>query len=405
MLRPKKLLLKYLKGAEHMLAVHFGAGNIGRGFIGQLLHQAGYKICFVDVSDELVAEINRRQEYTVSLASEEKTTFTIHNVTALLSKDEEAVAEAIASADLVTTAVGPNILKFIAPVIAKGIQKRIKAEGKALNVIACENMIGGSSALKSFVYESLNEEEQKQATLVIGFPDAAVDRIVPLQKHDDKLWVTVEPFYEWVVNQSQVLGAVPQVEGITYVSDLGPFIERKLFTVNTGHAAVAYLGYLLKLGSIDQAIQNSYVLDMTEKVLHETGALLIAKHHFDSKQHEEYIHKIIKRFKNPYISDEVTRVGRSPIRKLSAKDRLVGPALQALEYGITPSALSLVIAAALLFDSKDDPEAAEIQSHIKENGIEAAIQKYTGISSASPLFALILETYKKVKSQINSASI
>ncbi len=385
-----------------MLAVHFGAGNIGRGFIGQLLYQAGYKICFVDVSDELVAEINRRQEYTVSLASEEQTAFTIHNVAALLSKDEEAVAEAIASADLVTTAVGPNILKFIAPVIAKGIQKRIKAEGKALNVIACENMIGGSSALKSFVYESLSEEEQKQATLVIGFPDAAVDRIVPLQKHDDKLWVTVEPFYEWVVNQSQVLGAVPQVEGITYVSDLGPFIERKLFTVNTGHATVAYLGYLLKLSSIDQAIQNSYVLDITEKVLHETGALLIAKHHFDNKQHEEYIHKIIKRFKNPYISDDVTRVGRSPIRKLSANDRLVGPALQALEYGITPSALSLVIAAALLFDSKGDPEAAEIQNQIKENGIEATIQKYTGISSASPLFALILETYTKVKNQINT---
>jgi len=95
-------------------------------------------------------------------------------------------------------------------------------------------------------------------------------------------------------------------------------------------------------------------------------------------------------------------VGRSPIRKLSAKDRLVGPALQALEYGITPSALSLVIAAALLFDSKDDPEAAEIQNHIKENGIEATIQKYTGISKVSPLFALILETYKKVKSQINT---
>ncbi|MDF2634822.1 MAG: Mannitol-phosphate 5-dehydrogenase [Pelosinus sp.] len=380
-----------------MLAVHFGAGNIGRGFIGQLLHQAGYKVCFVDVSDDLVNEINRRQEYTVRLASEEQTTFSIHNVVALHSKDEDAVAQAIASADIVTTAVGPNILRFIAPVIAKGIAKRIKAENKPLNIIACENMIGGSTALKSFVYESLTAKEREQAASLIGFPDAAVDRIVPLQKHEDKLLVTVEPFYEWVVNQSQMLGDIPHVEGITYVSDLGPFIERKLYTVNTGHATVAYLGYLLKLGSIDKAIQNSFVLDITKKVLHETGALLIAKHKFDKTQHEEYIHKIIKRFQNSYISDEVTRVGRSPIRKLSAQDRLVGPALQALDYGITPNALSVVIAAALLFDSHDDPDAVEIQKYIQEKGLKKTISNYTGISNESPLFQLIEEQYHKLK--------
>lgn len=380
-----------------MLALHFGAGNIGRGFIGQLLYQAGYKVCFVDVSDELVAEINKRQEYTVQLASEEQTTFAVHHVTALQGQEEEAVTDAIASADLVTTAVGPNILKFIAPAIAKGIRKRLTADKAPLNIIACENMIGGSTALKAFVFEHLNAQEQQQAASVTGFPDAAVDRIVPLQRHEDKLLVAVEPFYEWVVNQSQVVGAIPQVEGITYVSDLEPFIERKLYTVNTGHATVAYLGYLRKFSSIDKAIQDPDVLAATEEVLHETGSLLIAKHKFDKNQHEEYIHKIIKRFKNPYISDEVTRVGRSPIRKLSAKDRLAGPALQALDYGFVPSGLATAIAAALRFDFRDDPEAVQIQDYIQEQGIEAAIHKYTGISRESSLFELILKQYKKLK--------
>lgn len=379
-----------------MLAVHFGAGNIGRGFIGQLLYQAGYEVSFVDVSKELVDEINNRKEYTVMLAAEEKTAFTVKNVSAIDGKDEEAVIQAIAKADLVTTAIGPNILKFVAPVIAKGISLRLKQSGKALNVIACENMVGGSSALKSFVYTSLDDADKKQATEKIGFPDAAVDRIVPLQKNEDKLLVMVEPFYEWVVNRSQMVGEVPSIEGVTYVDDLEPFIERKLFTVNTGHATVAYLGYLNGLESIDKAIQDEQILAVTEKTLHETGALMVAKYDFDKDQHEAYIQKIIKRFKNPYISDEVTRVGRSPIRKLSAKDRLVSPAMQAMTHNIALTGLPTVIAAALLFDYAQDPEAVEVQNSIKENGIEKTIEQYTGIAAEHPLFKLIVENYQRL---------
>jgi mannitol-1-phosphate 5-dehydrogenase len=379
-----------------MLAVHFGAGNIGRGFIGQLLYQAGYEVSFVDVSKELVDEINDRKEYTVMLAAEEKTAFTVKNVSAIDGKDEEAVIQAIAKADLVTTAIGPNILKFVAPVIAKGISLRLKQSGKALNVIACENMVGGSSALKSFVYTSLDDADKKQATEKIGFPDAAVDRIVPLQKNEDKLLVMVEPFYEWVVNKSQIVGEVPAIEGVTYVDDLEPFIERKLFTVNTGHATVAYLGYLNGFESIDKAIQDEHILAVTEKTLHETGALMVAKYDFDKDQHEAYIQKIIKRFKNPYISDEVTRVGRSPIRKLSAKDRLVSPAMQAMTHNIALTGLPTVIAAALLFDYEQDPEAVEVQNSIKENGVEKTIEQYTGIAAGHPLFKLIVENYQRL---------
>ncbi len=377
-----------------MLAVHFGAGNIGRGFIGQLLYQAGYEVCFVDVSKELVEEINNRKEYMVMLAAEEKTAFTVKNVSAIDGKDVAAVIQAIAQADLVTTAIGPNILKFVAPVIAKGISLRLKQTGKELNVIACENMIGGSSALKSFVYASFGEQDKKQATEKIGFPDAAVDRIVPLQKNEDKLLVTVEPFYEWVVNKSQIIGKVPAIEGVTYVDNLEPFIERKLFTVNTGHATVAYLGYLNGFESIEKAIQDDHILTVTEKTLHETGALMVAKYDFDKDQHEAYIQKIIKRFKNPYISDEVTRVGRSPIRKLSANDRLVSPAMQAMNHNIELTGLPTVIAAALLFDCKQDPDAVEIQKSISESGLEKTIEQYTGIATGNPLFKLIVENYQ-----------
>ncbi len=255
-----------------MLAVHFGAGNIGRGFIGQLLHEADYEVIFVDVNQELVDAINSRKAYAVQLAMEGYPVSVVEGVRAIHGQDTTAVARAIAEADLVTTAVGPHVLPHIASAIAAGIAQRIKQTDRPLNVIACENMIGGSSQLKTHVFAQLSEDDRTKAEKLVGFPDSAVDRIVPLQKHDDQLRVTVEPFFEWVVDQSHIIGDIPQIEGITYVNDLTPYIERKLYTVNTGHAMIAYLGYQKEYATIDQAVMNEEILRATRQASTKVAA-------------------------------------------------------------------------------------------------------------------------------------
>ncbi|UOF89818.1 mannitol-1-phosphate 5-dehydrogenase [Fodinisporobacter ferrooxydans] len=384
-----------------MIAVHFGAGNIGRGFIGMLLNKAGYDVCFVDVNKDLVSEINSRNEYTVLFADEGKETFQIRGVRAIDGQDLDEVAREIAHADIVTTAVGPNILKFIAPAIAKGIQQRVKSQKQPLNIIACENTIGGSTQLKAYVYDLLDESVKKQVESMIGFPDAAVDRIVPLQKNEDPLLVMVEPFFEWVIDQSKIIGSIPAIEGATYVNDLTPFIERKLFTVNTGHAVTAYVGYQYGFQTIEQAITNESIYRITKGALQETGNLLVRKYGFDPQQHEEYSAKILKRFLNPFLSDDVTRVGRSPIRKLSPNDRLVSPAMQALNHGIVPTHLGSGIAAAFVFDHPNDPEAMEIQESIKENGLTKTITRYTGIPDDHELFRIVTKQLDWIKKSRN----
>ena len=104
-------------------------------------------------------------------------------------------------------------------------------------------MIGGSSHLKEAVFSHLTADEQEALSHTVGFPNAAVDRIVPIQHHEDILKVSVEPFFEWVIDETGFIGDVPQIDGATFVQDLTPYIERKLFTVNTGHALAAYVGY------------------------------------------------------------------------------------------------------------------------------------------------------------------
>jgi mannitol-1-phosphate 5-dehydrogenase len=379
-----------------MLAVHFGAGNIGRGFIGSLLSSAGYGVCFVDVNAEVVDLLNEKREYRVVLADETSKETTVKNVRAINSlQNPEKVLDAISEADLVTTAVGPNVLVIISELLANGLRKRMEQTDKPLNIIACENMIGGSEFLKKNVYDKLSIDEKKQFDQAFTFPNAAVDRIVPNQTNEDKLMVKVEPFYEWVVDRSN-MSDVPSIEGATFVDDLTPFIERKLFTVNTGHAACAYVGYQAGLKTIKDAMEHKEVSQTVVDTLKETGAVLVQKYNFDSVEHMKYVNKIVDRFKNPHINDEIPRVARGPIRKLGPNDRLISPAMQYYQYVEgQPENLAKVIAAALKYDFPQDEEAAALQSKVQEIGYEKTIEEICQLSKEHSLFELVMQKLTK----------
>ena len=379
-------------------AIHFGGGNIGRGFIGELLVRSGYEVTFVDVADALVDEINARRSYDIEVVGDTPKTIHVEHVKAINSnKDLEALLAAFVTADIVTTAIGPNILKFIAPNIAKGIVRRLEKTDAPLNIIACENMVGGSTVLKNFVYEHLADDIKEKAARCIGFPDAAVDRIVPIQHNEDPLLVKVEPFCEWDVDRTGVVGAEPQIEGLTWVDNLEAYIERKLFSVNTGHASIAYMAYLKGIEDIASAMQDEEIVAFVRRVWAETSELLIEKYGFDRETHAEYIRTAESRFKNPHLSDAVTRVARGPKRKLGAKDRLVSPANQLVARGKKPEALATVIAAALHFDYAEDPEAVEVQAYLKEHGFEKALTHFTEIPAGSELFKLVTEKNAALK--------
>ena len=370
-------------------AVHFGAGNIGRGFIGLLLSKAGYHVTFVDVAAPLVDDINNLGKYNVQIFGKEDK-IQVENVSAINSKENpDKLLDAIVDADIVTTAIGPNILKFIAPNIAQGLTKRVATNKTPLNIIACENMVGGSTVLKNFVYENLSDDIKAEVTKLIGFPDAAVDRIVPAQKNDEKLLVKVEEYAEWDVDSTGVVGELPEIKGMTLVPNLNAYIERKLFTVNTGHASIAYLAYQKGYKDISTAMKDSELVNAARGVWAETSELLMEKYNFDPEVHKKYVETAEKRFSNPYLSDEVTRVARGPKRKLSPQDRLISPATQLIERGKNPENLAKVAAAALKFDFEGDPEAVEIQNFIKDNGFDAAITQFTGAEKDSKLFAMI----------------
>lgn len=373
------------------LAVHFGAGNIGRGFIGALFSQSGYHVTFVDIADQIINQLNEEKQYQVKLAQDQQESMTITNVSGLNNMtQEEEVVEAIGKAAYLTTAIGPNILPRIAPLIAKGLTQRVKANNEKLYVIACENQISATDLLKGYIFEHLDDETKTKVADKVSFFNSAVDRIVPIQNNQGSLDVLVEPYYEWVVETNE---SIPPVEGMKIVSDLAPFIERKLFTVNTGHAVIAYLGYLDKKATIDQALADEAIVKQVQATLGETGAYLINQYGLNSDEHQQYINKIINRFKNAYLNDAVTRVGRSPLRKLGSNDRLVRPAMEAAKAGLSYTNLAKAIASALLFDYQEDEEAVKLQAMINESGLAVVLKEVSGLDENSKLTQEVIRHY------------
>jgi mannitol-1-phosphate 5-dehydrogenase len=379
-------------------AVHFGAGNIGRGFVGLLLHEAGYEVVFADVADALISQLAAADSYSVHEVGENPAVRTVENFRAVNSGTQEAqLIEEIATADIVTTAVGPHILKFVAPAIAKGIAARA-AGLPPLQVMACENAINATDILRESIVSSWDEAAGSLADSAV-FANTAVDRIVPNQEPGQGLDVTVETFYEWVIDRTPFGGAAPVIPGATFVDELGPYIERKLFTVNTGHASAAYFGFEAGLEKISDAMADEDVAADVRAVLDETKQLLVSKHGFSYDEQEAYVQKILARFTNPHLPDTVHRVGRAPLRKLSRHERFIGPAAELAERGIVPEALLGAIAAALRFNDPADTEAVELGQILADSDPAAATERITGLAQDHPLFAAVCGLVEERKAE------
>ncbi|WP_448263274.1 mannitol-1-phosphate 5-dehydrogenase [Microbacterium aurum] len=371
-----------------MKAVHFGAGNIGRGFVGLLLHDGGYELVFSDVAASLVDAINATSSYTVHEVGEGGTDRVVTGYRAINSAtDPQDVIDEIATADVVTTAVGPTILKFVAPHILAGLALRDPAL-PPLQVMACENAIGATDLLREEIRAQAGEAWDAVANRAV-FANTAVDRIVPAQAPGAGVDVTVEPFFEWAIERGPFGDNPPHIPGAHFVDDLAPFIERKLFTVNTGHATTAYFGAQAGIEKISDALADPAIAAKVAATLEETSSLLEAVHGLDAADLAAYRATILRRFANPALPDTVGRVGRQPLRKLSRHERFVGPAAAAAERGLATSALVAAMAAALEFDEPEDEQSVELQRRLREEDAATFTTGVTGLEPAHPLFAAV----------------
>lgn len=381
-----------------MKAVHFGAGSIGRGFIGDLLHQSGYEITFVDIDPGLIAQLNRDQAYDLYVIEEGYAKRTIDRVRAVSSMSDKAAAvEALAEADLITTSVWADNLSRIAPVLLEGLQARQRLGRSRINILACENAMFNSELLRSSILEVAGEAFSKELDELAAFPNTAVDRLVLEDRRDDRAVIHIGRDHELVIEQSKlaVPGSQP-IQGAVYTDNLQKYLERKLYIINCGHAWAGYVGHVHGYDIIQDVFHDEILLDQVLEAMMESARLLEVKYGFPLEELAEYIEFAVNRFKTPGVTDTINRVCRSPIRKLGTDDRLVGPCLGCEASGLENRRLLQGIAAAFLFHNPEDQQAEELQSDVARFGIGPAVEHYTGIQTGSRLHGEITAYYEEL---------
>ncbi|MFT8887195.1 MAG: mannitol-1-phosphate 5-dehydrogenase [Ethanoligenens sp.] len=381
-----------------MQAIHFGAGNIGRGFIGYLLSKSGYEVTFVDISKHLVDQINQHGKYQVITLSTTPKKEEIAHVKAIDLHAMEQLKEAVVKTDLITLSIGANNLKTTGKLLQELLKARQEQNPeKPLDIIACENALFATDILKESILENADAAFQTYLERWVGFPNSAVDRIVPNVeiKKDSPIDVAVEDFFEWDLESGKIKHN-PDIQGADYVENLAPYLERKLFLLNGAHAAIAYIGYLTGYRYIHEAIQDDFIRSTVIQFHQEASEALCQKHHMDKAALEAYSQKLLRRFGNTYLQDELSRVGRDPMRKLSIKDRMVSPLQLCSDLHLPYDAIARAVAAGFAFDYEGDSKAMEVQSDIIDGGIKYAISNVTGLDTGSEMVERIVTEYKQL---------
>lgn len=371
-----------------MKAVMYGAGNIGRGFIAQRFYLSGYHTTFIDVNADVVNEINKEKKYPIYVTrGTEYVPEWVENVDAVNGRDEQAVIDTIADTDILATALGVNILPFVAPLIAKAILARKAKSGKGLNILICENMIGSNEYLHGLVEPHIPEEEKAFFEENVGFVCVSVGRTVPPTPEEFKaqypLAVCAEPYSELPVDAAgfRPVGCeMPPIKELVPFSPFAFFIERKLLIHNMGHALMAYMAYQKGYGYIFEAATDGEIKYILTRALLESARALAKRHGAPLDDTMQFVEDLMVRFENKLLVDSLDRVGRDPKRKLSPSDRLVGAFNMVREEGNIPAHIAVGIAAGYLFDMESDAAAVEISAYTRENGIEKALAKYSNIT-------------------------
>lgn len=388
--------------------IMYGAGNIGRGFIGQSFADADYKVGFIDINKEVIARLNADKSYPVNIVtSEANVEKIVNNVYGIDGGDIELVSNEIASCDMMATAIGVNVLKFIAKPIALGIKKRAEKCAKPLNIIICENLIGADEFLKELIKKEISELSD-YVDENVGFIEASIGRMVPVMTEEKKqgnpLRVYVEPYNVLPVDKAAFKGEPPkEVKNLYPFSPFNLFIERKLFMHNMSHALCAYLGNLRGYEFIYEAAEDFDIEYCAYRAL-ISSALAVAKENgTDMQMLIDHADNLLYRFKNRALADTVARVGKDTKRKLGSNDRLIGALKLCEKHGVDASYICIGAAAGMLFAPDGDESSAELSSFAKENGVAETLKKYSDYDGK--YVATIDEIYKALKGGVKLSEI
>lgn len=391
--------------------IQFGAGNIGRSFLGQLFSRGGYEVVFIDIDEELISELNARKSYRVIIKSDREEEIPVDNVRGVSGRDPEAVAEEIAGCSLMGTSVGKGALPHIMKPIALGLQKR--KPGNPLDIIIAENIQNGSQLFRSELKKHLPEDFPLEE--MTGLIETSIGKMVPIMKQEDtardRLWVFAEPYNNLILDRKAFRNPIPEIDGLSPKDNIKAYVDRKLFIHNLGHAASAYFGYLEGDGiaAIWEVMENPVLREKAESAMQQSRDALLAEYpdEFTKADLDDHIEDLLTRFANRHLGDTIFRVGRDLPRKLSRNDRLTGAMLLCAKHTLPFDRIAEAAASAFFFRAQNeagatDPKDDEFHTLLKTEGMDSVCSQILGLDRTDTSENRIIESVKAGFDKINS---
>jgi mannitol-1-phosphate 5-dehydrogenase len=350
-----------MKKPDKKLVV-FGAGKIGRSFIGQVFSRSGYEVVFVDINRDLITRLNREGCYRViiksSMADE---ILLIQNVRGVYLHDAESVVAELSGADLAAVSVGQQGLPAAIPLLARSLLLRRQHFGEwPLDIIIAENMRNADRYIAGELTGLLPAGYPLDA--LAGLVETSIGKMVPImtkkEMEEDPLQVFAEPYNSLIVAKKGFRNPIPDVQFLAPKENIKAWVDRKLFIHNLGHAAAAYLGFRKNPAWIYlyEALADQEIITATRQTMIQSADILMALYpgEFTRDQLEIHIDDLLQRFRNKALGDTIFRVGCDLYRKLSPEDRLAGPVHAAKSLNMPYDLIMNVIENAVGFRATDE---------------------------------------------------
>lgn len=346
---------------EDKKLVLFGAGKIGRSFIGQLFSMGGYEVVFIDISKALIDELNRKKEYRIVIKSEHEDTLKIKNVRGVCLDDPEKVICEVATAGIIATSVGLAGLPGVFPLLAGGLLKRYKENtGQPVDIIIAENMRNADVYFLEKLTALLPQDYPFGS--LVGLVETSIGKMVPIMHkkdlQDDMLQIFAEPYNTLILNRKGFINDVPDIDGLAPKDNMKAWVDRKLFIHNLGHSASAYIGHMYNPGLISmwEVLAIPAILTFVKKTMLQSAEILMSEYpgEFTSQNLMEHIDDLLFRFQNKALGDTVFRVGCDLNRKLGHEDRLAGAVHKAFAAGLPYDRILLALVCGCYFRSGDE---------------------------------------------------
>jgi len=398
--------------------VIFGAGKIGRSFIGQLFSLSGYKVVFVDVFEPIISELNRRKEYNVIIKSDNKDKIIkVKNVSGVLATNVVQVAEELLDCDIAAISVGQNGLSKVISLVVNGLVLRHKKYGhKPLDIILAENMRNADVFVENLLKKQLRSNYPLDE--LVGLIETSIGKMVPImtkqEQGNDLLTVYAEPYNTLILDKNAFKNPIPEVNGLAPKENIKAWVDRKSYIHNFGHAAAAYAGFQFdpSIRYLADALKIPFVEKFTREAMLESALILVQKYpdEFSIVDLTNHINDLLFRFKNRALGDTIFRVGCDLSRKLSRNDRILSPLLEGIQLNLPVDKILETFVNGLYFRARDEngnmfANDIEFCNALEKKGFYHVLHSTLGLSYLTDIEAIELIKSSYLKIVLNGFSV